>query len=139
MVGSVWLLWALDYQISLASVVGLIALAGVAAETGVVMLLYLNSAWRARESTGRVLTPGDLEEAITEGALKRLRPKVMTVLTIILGLLPLLIGHGAGAEILRRIAAPMVGGMVSATVLTLLLVPALFLLVHRRYLPSKTS
>ena len=139
MVGSVWFLWALDYQISLASVVGLIALAGVAAETGVVMLLYLNSAWRARESTGRVLTPGDLEEAITEGALKRLRPKVMTVLTIILGLLPLLIGHGAGAEILRRIAAPMVGGMVSATVLTLLLVPALFLLVHRRYLPSRIS
>jgi Cu(I)/Ag(I) efflux system membrane protein CusA/SilA len=78
------------------------------------MLLYLNTAWRARQSSGQVLSCADLDEAITEGALRRLRPKVMTVLTIILGLMPLLIGHGAGSEVLRRIAAPMVGGMVSA-------------------------
>jgi copper/silver efflux system protein len=132
LIGSVWLLWALDYDVSVAVVVGLIALAGVAAETGIVMLLYLNSAWRQRQSAGRALTVNDLEEAITEGALRRLRPKMMTVLTIMLGLLPLLIGQGAGAEILRRIAAPMVGGMVSATVLTLFVVPALFLLLRRR-------
>jgi Cu(I)/Ag(I) efflux system membrane protein CusA/SilA len=134
LVGGVWLLWALDYEISVAVVVGLIALAGVAAETGVVMLLYLNSAWRARQDAGRTLGSADLEEAITEGALRRLRPKLMTVLTVILGLLPLLIGHGTGSEIMRRIAAPMVGGMVSATVLTLVVVPALFLLVRRRQL-----
>jgi Cu(I)/Ag(I) efflux system membrane protein CusA/SilA len=138
LVGSVWLLWALAYQVSVAVVVGLIALAGVAAETGVVMLLYLNNAWRTRQSSGKALTCGDLDEAITEGALRRLRPKVMTVLTIIVGLLPLLIGHGAGSEILRRIAAPMVGGMISATLLTLLVVPALFLLIRRRGLAAKS-
>jgi Cu(I)/Ag(I) efflux system membrane protein CusA/SilA len=138
LVGSVWLLWVLDYQISVAVVVGLIALAGVAAETGVVMLLYLNTAWRTRQSSGRALTCADLDGAITEGALRRLRPKVMTVLTIILGLLPLLIGHGTGSEILQRIAAPMVGGMVSATLLTLVVVPALFMLIHRRGLAGRT-
>jgi copper/silver efflux system protein len=132
LVGAVWLLWALDYAISVAVVVGLIALAGVAAETGIVMLLYLNSAWRARLASGRALGMTDLDAAVTEGALRRLRPKMMTVCTIILGLLPLLIGRGAGAEILRRIAAPMIGGMVSATLLTLVVVPALFVLIHRR-------
>jgi len=132
LVGGVWLLWALDYQVSIAVIVGLIALTGVAAETGVVMLLYLNSAWRTRQASGRALSRADLEEAITEGALRRLRPKIMTVLTIILGLLPLLMGHGAGSEVLRRIAAPMVGGIVSATLLTLVVVPALFMLMRRR-------
>jgi Cu(I)/Ag(I) efflux system membrane protein CusA/SilA len=134
LVGGVWLLWALDYQVSIAVVVGFIALAGVAAETGVVMLLYLKTAWHTRQSSGRTLTRVDLEEAITEGALRRLRPKMMTVLTIILGLIPLLLGHGTGSEIMRRIAAPMVGGMVSATLLTLVVVPALFLLVRLRQL-----
>jgi Cu(I)/Ag(I) efflux system membrane protein CusA/SilA len=134
LVGGIWLLWALDYQVSLAVIVGFIALAGLAAETGIVMLIYLNSAWRVRQSSGVALTLTDLEAAITEGALRRLRPKMMTVLTIIFGLLPLLIGHGAGAEVLKRIAAPMVGGMLSATVLTLVLVPALFLLLRRRQL-----
>ncbi|HZF26769.1 MAG TPA: efflux RND transporter permease subunit, partial [Steroidobacteraceae bacterium] len=134
LLGSIWLLWILDYDVSVAVVVGLIALAGVAAETGIVMLLYLNSAWQRRRASGRALSIADLEEAITEGALRRLRPKMMTVLTITLGLLPLLIGHGTGAEVLRRIAAPMVGGMVSATLLTLVVVPALFLLLRRREL-----
>ena len=138
LVGGIWLLWALDYEVSLAVIVGLIALAGLAAETGIVMLVYLNSAWRLRQASGRPLTTADLEAAITEGALRRLRPKMMTVLTIILGLLPLLIGHGAGSEVLKRIAAPMVGGMVSATLLTLVIVPALFLLLRRRELTTNS-
>jgi Cu(I)/Ag(I) efflux system membrane protein CusA/SilA len=110
----------------------------VAPTTGIVMLVYLNSAWRLRQASGRPLTTADLEAAITEGALRRLRPKMMTVLTIILGLLPLLIGHGAGSEVLKRIAAPMVGGMVSATLLTLVIVPALFLLLRRRQLTTNS-
>ncbi len=138
LVGGIWLLWALDYEVSLAVIVGLIALGGLAAETGIVMLVYLNSAWRLRQASGGPLTTADLEAAITEGALRRLRPKMMTVLTIILGLLPLLIGHGAGSEVLKRIAAPMVGGMVSATLLTLVIVPALFLLLRRRELTTSS-
>jgi Cu(I)/Ag(I) efflux system membrane protein CusA/SilA len=117
-------------------VVGFIALAGVAAETGVVMLLYLNQAWARRTAVaaaaGRALAETDVREAITEGALLRLRPKLMTVLTIVAGLLPIMWGEGAGSEVMRRIAAPMVGGMASATVLTLVVIPALFLLWKRR-------
>jgi len=134
MVGAVWLLWALDLRVSIAVVVGLIALAGLAAETGIVMLLYLNSAWAGRRESGQGATMAELDEAIVEGALRRLRPKLMTVFTIILGLLPLLVGSGAGSEIMRRIAAPMVGGMVSAAVLTLVVVPALFKLTYGRSL-----
>jgi Cu(I)/Ag(I) efflux system membrane protein CusA/SilA len=136
LIGGVWLLFALGYNVSIAVVVGFIALAGVAAETGVVMLLYLNQAWARRTAVaaaaGRALAETDVREAITEGALLRLRPKLMTVLTIVAGLLPIMWGEGAGSEVMRRIAAPMVGGMASATVLTLVVIPALFLLWKRR-------
>lgn len=135
LVGAVWLLHWLDYRMSVAVAVGLIALAGVAAETGVVMLLYLRQALERRlaDLGGAALDAAALREAIIEGALLRLRPKLMTVLTIIIGLLPILWGDGTGSEVMRRIAAPMVGGMVSATLLTLVVLPAAFLLVHGRW------
>ena len=135
LVGAVWLLHWLDYRMSVAVAVGLIALAGVAAETGVVMLLYLRQAVERRlaATNGTALDAAALREAIVEGALLRLRPKLMTVLTIIIGLLPILWGDGTGSEVMRRIAAPMVGGMVSATLLTLVVLPAAFLLVHGRW------
>jgi Cu(I)/Ag(I) efflux system membrane protein CusA/SilA len=131
LVGGVWLLWALDYHLSIGVAVGFLALAGVAAETGIVMLLYLNGAWERRIATGAT-THSDLLDAVTEGALLRLRPKLMTVTTITLSLLPIMFGYAAGSEVMQRIAAPIVGGMVSATLLTLLVVPALFLLAHGR-------
>jgi Cu(I)/Ag(I) efflux system membrane protein CusA/SilA len=135
LVGSVWLLWALDYDLSVAVWIGIIALAGVAAETGVVMLVYLDQAWEARRAAGR-RTAWDLREAILEGAVLRVRPKLMTVTAIIAGLLPILIGGGTGATVMKRIAAPMVGGMVSSTILTLLVIPAVYSLwrewEHRR-------
>jgi Cu(I)/Ag(I) efflux system membrane protein CusA/SilA len=134
LVGGYWLLWLLGYHMSVATAVGFIALAGVAAETGIVMLLYLNNAWGARMRQATAPTQADLREAIVEGALLRLRPKLMTVLAVIAGLLPIMIGGGTGSEVMRRIAAPMVGGMLTATLLTLLVVPALFLLIHGRTL-----
>jgi Cu(I)/Ag(I) efflux system membrane protein CusA/SilA len=133
--GGVWLLWWLDYHFSVAVAVGFIALGGVAIETAIVMLVYLNLALQRRRdaaaTAGRALTRDDLDDAIVEGALLRLRPKVMTVATIFAGLLPIMVGQGTGSELMRRIAAPMVGGMVSATLLTLLVVPVAFLLWHR--------
>jgi Cu(I)/Ag(I) efflux system membrane protein CusA/SilA len=105
--------------------VGFIALAGVAAETAVIMLLYLNHAWEDRIRRGDI-NSGALHEAIMEGAVLRVRPKIMTVTTIIVGLLPILWGHGTGASVMKRIAAPMVGGMVSATALTLVVVPVIY-------------
>lgn len=131
LVGGFWLLWALGYHLSVAVAVGFIALAGVAAETGVVMLLYLEHAWRDRLDRNEV-TVTALREAIVDGALLRLRPKLMTVVTIMAGLLPIMLGGGTGSEVMRRIAAPMVGGMVSATVLTLIVIPSAFLLWHGR-------
>ena len=125
LVGSFWLLWVLDYNLSVAVWVGLIALAGVAAETGVIMLVFLDHAWDARVRA-RKTTSGDLHEAILEGAVVRVRPKLMTVSAIIAGLLPILWGGGTGATVMKRIAAPMVGGMVSSTILTLVVVPALY-------------
>jgi Cu(I)/Ag(I) efflux system membrane protein CusA/SilA len=134
LVGGVWLLYLLDYDLSIAAAVGFIALAGVAAETGVVMVMYLEQAWSARrrdaQQAGRTPTREELREAIVEGALLRLRPKLMTVCTIILGLLPIMWGSGTGSEVMRRIAAPMVGGMISATVLTLVILPSLYLIVN---------
>ncbi len=142
LVGGVWLLYALDYNLSIATAVGFIALAGVAAETGVVMLLYLNLAWARREAAaaaaGRPLDGKDVHESVIEGALLRLRPKLMTVLTIIVGLLPVMWGTGTGSEVMRRIAAPMVGGMVSAMLLTLVVIPAAFLLIKRREVRRRT-
>jgi Cu(I)/Ag(I) efflux system membrane protein CusA/SilA len=132
LVGGVWLMWWLGYNLSVAAAVGFIALAGVAAETGVVMLIYLDHAWQAaRERTGRP-TAQDLYAAVMEGAVERVRPKMMTVTAIMAGLLPIMWSTGAGSEVMRRIAAPMVGGMISSTVLTLIVIPALYAVVKER-------
>ncbi len=140
LVGGVWLLYLLDYDLSVAVGVGFIALAGVAVEIGVVMLVYLEQALRRRtqvvEEQGRELTREDVREAVIEGAVLRVRPIMMTVAAIVAGLLPIMIGSGTGSEVMRRIAAPMVGGMISATVLTLAVIPALFLLWRRHGLRS---
>ncbi|MDP1997691.1 MAG: CusA/CzcA family heavy metal efflux RND transporter, partial [Gallionella sp.] len=133
LVGGVWLLWLLDYNLSVAVAVGFIALAGVAAETGVVMLIYLEHAWEKikteRAAEGQYPTAGDLYAAVMEGAVDRVRPKMMTVVAIMAGLLPILWSTGTGSEVMRRIAAPMVGGMVSSALLTLLVIPAIYALV----------
>ena len=138
LVGGVWLMWALDYNLSVAAAVGFIALAGVAAETGVVMLIYLDHAWEAAQrrcaAEGRAPDATDLYRAVMEGAVERVRPKMMTVTAIMAGLLPIMWGSGTGAEVMRRIAAPMVGGMVSSTLLTLAVIPALYALVKQRQL-----
>jgi Cu(I)/Ag(I) efflux system membrane protein CusA/SilA len=135
LVGGVWLMWVLDYNLSVAVAVGFIALAGVAAETGVVMLIYLDQAWaesqaRCRKQK-RAPQSADLYAAVMEGAVERVRPKMMTVVAITAGLLPIMWGTGTGSEVMSRIAAPMVGGMVSSTVLTLAVIPALYALVKR--------
>jgi Cu(I)/Ag(I) efflux system membrane protein CusA/SilA len=130
LVGGIWFLWALGYNLSVAVWVGFIALFGVAAETGVVMLIYLDLAYEDRRR-GAPMTPGLLYEAIVEGGAERLRPKMMTVMAILLGLLPIMWGSGAGGSVMRRIAAPMIGGMVSSTVLTLLVIPAIYLMWRR--------
>jgi len=141
LVGGIWLLYLLDYDLSIAAAVGFIALAGVAAETGVVMVMYLEHAWAERRARAaaesRSPTRAELHEAIVEGALLRLRPKLMTVITIIVGLLPIMWGSGTGAGVMRRIAAPMVGGMVSATILTLVIIPSLYLIVNGWKLPRE--
>ncbi|GAB4472600.1 MAG: CusA/CzcA family heavy metal efflux RND transporter [Burkholderiaceae bacterium] len=133
LVGGIWLLWWLDYNLSVAVAVGFIALAGVAAETGVVMLIYLDHAWRdatqRRAAEGRAPTAADLYAAVMQGAVERVRPKMMTVVAIMAGLLPIMWSTGAGSEVMRRIAAPMVGGMISSTVLTLAVIPAIYALV----------
>ena len=129
LVGGFWLLYLLDYNMSVAVGVGFIALAGVAVEIGVVMLVYLNQAYKQHiENKERVHTPtiSELREAVIEGALLRMRPIMMTVAAIIAGLLPIMIGGGTGSEVMRRIAAPMVGGMISATILTLIVIPAVY-------------
>jgi Cu(I)/Ag(I) efflux system membrane protein CusA/SilA len=126
LVGGVWLLWALEYNLSVAVWVGLIALAGVASEIAVVLLVYLDEAFHRHEREGRLRNRAELLDAIREGAGERVRPVLMTATAVIAGLLPILWGGGTGATVMKRIAAPMVGGMVSATVLTLLVVPALY-------------
>ncbi len=126
LVGGLWFIWWLGYNWSVAVAIGFIALAGVAAETGVVMLIYLNQAWEKRRAEGRTPTVRELYEAVIEGAVDRVRPKMMTVVAIMAGLLPILWGNGTGASVMKRIAAPMVGGMVSSTVLTLVVIPALY-------------
>ena len=141
LVGGIWLLWALDYNLSVAVAVGFIALAGVAAETGVVMLIYLDHALEARAAARRAqggsLGVGDLVDAIVEGAVERVRPKMMTVVAIMAGLLPIMWSTGTGSEVMRRIAAPMVGGMVSSTVLTLAVIPAIYALVKQRQIARR--
>ena len=132
LVGGVWLLYLLGYDLSVAVGVGFIALAGVSVEIGVVMLVYLNLAigqhMKTAEAEGRALNMDDIRQAVIDGALLRVRPIMMTVAAIIAGLLPIMLGSGTGSEVMRRIAAPMVGGMVSATILTLIVIPALFLI-----------
>ena len=138
LVGGVWLMWALNYNLSVAVAVGFIALAGVAAETGVIMLIYLDHALdtraKKRQAEGKSLSLDDLNDAIVEGAVERVRPKMMTVVAIMAGLLPIMWSTGTGSEVMRRIAAPMVGGMVSSTVLTLVVIPVIYALVKRRQL-----
>jgi len=135
LVGGIWLMWLLGYNLSVAVAVGFIALAGVAAETGVVMLIYLDHAWEAVKAQCRAAgrEPGvvDLYAAVMEGAVERVRPKMMTVVAIMAGLLPIMWGTGTGSEVMSRIAAPMVGGMISSTVLTLAVIPALYALVKQ--------
>jgi len=131
LVGGFWLLFLLGYHMSIAAAVGFIALAGVAAEIGVVMLLYLNQAIAARQSGDGLRRREDLIAAIEEGAALRVRPIAMTVAVIIAGLLPIMFGSGTGSEVMRRIAAPMIGGMISAPLLSMLVVPAVFLLMQR--------
>jgi Cu(I)/Ag(I) efflux system membrane protein CusA/SilA len=129
--GGIWLLWALGHNLSVASGVGFIALAGVSAEFGVIMLLYLKQAWEARLANG-VADEAGLLDAIREGAVLRVRPKAMTVAVIIGGLVPVMIGSGTGSEVMQRIAAPMVGGMITAPLLSMFVVPAVYLLMRRR-------
>jgi copper/silver efflux system protein len=139
LVGGFWLLYLLGHNLSIASGVGFIALAGVAAEFGVVMLIYLDHALRDRRASGRLNSVMDLEAAIEEGAVLRVRPKAMTVLTIIAGLLPLFWGMGAGSEVMQRIAAPMIGGMITAPLLSMLVIPAAYYLMQRRRLTGATK
>jgi Cu(I)/Ag(I) efflux system membrane protein CusA/SilA len=138
LVGGYWLLWLLGYATSVATAVGFIALAGVAAEFGVVMLLYLRHAWEARLARGEPVTMATLRSAIEEGAVLRVRPKAMTVAVIMAGLLPIMLSSGTGAEVMQRIAAPMVGGMITAPLLSMLVIPAAYLLLRGRALRAKT-
>ena len=142
-VGGVWLMYALGYNMSVAVAVGFIALVGVAAETGVVMLIYLDKSWddvvASCRSAGRHVTVEDLKGAVMHGAVLRVRPKMMTVVAIMAGLLPIMWSSGTGSEVMRRIAAPMVGGMVSATILTLVVIPAIYALVKEREISRQSS
>ena len=139
LVGSFWLLYLLHYNMSTAVWVGMIALAGLDAETGVVMLLYLDLAYERWKNEGRLNGPEDLRGAIMEGAVKRIRPKMMTVSVILAGLIPVMFSHGAGADVMKRIAAPMVGGVVTSTLLELVIYPAIYMLWKARGLEGKTG
>ena len=138
LVGGFWLLYALGHHVSIASAVGFIALAGVAAEFGVVMLLYLKHAWEARLASGARADEEALMDAIREGAVLRVRPKAMTVAVVLAGLMPIMVGSGTGSEVMQRIAAPMVGGMITAPLLSLFGIPAAYLLLRRRGLAART-
>ena len=143
LVGGVWLMWLLDYNMSVAVAIGFIALAGVAAETGVIMLLYLDHAYDERAARGALHGRNDVDAAIEHGAVERVRPKMMTVTAIMAGLVPILWSQGTGADVMKRIAAPMVGGMLTSTVLTLVVIPAIYSLwkerVVRRATPRATA
>ena len=132
MVGGIWLLYVLDYNLSVAVGVGFIALSGVAAEIGVILLTYLDQSYKERVSAGRMNNLADLKEAIFSGTARRIRPIIMTVTAIIAGLLPIMWGHGTGSQVMKRIAAPMIGGMVSVTILSLLVLPAVYFLWKSR-------
>ena len=126
LIGAIWCVYLLGYNMSVAVWVGIIALAGVDAETGVIMLLYLEQAYEKWRKDGRMRNLEDLREAISEGAVKRIRPKMMTVMAILFGLLPIMWSYGAGADVMKRIAAPMIGGVISSFVLELIVYPVIF-------------
>jgi Cu(I)/Ag(I) efflux system membrane protein CusA/SilA len=132
LVGGIWLVWLLGHAVSVATIIGFIALAGVAAEFGVIMMLYLRHAWDRQLKANPRAGLEALDEAVREGALLRVRPKAMTTAVILAGLLPIMVGSGAGSEVMQRIAAPMVGGMVTAPLLSMLLIPAGYVLLQRR-------
>jgi Cu(I)/Ag(I) efflux system membrane protein CusA/SilA len=134
LIGAVWLMALLDYNVSVATWVGMIALMGLDAETGVFMLLFLNLSHQAAAREGRLRDGDDLKEAVVHGAVRRLRPKFMTVATSIIGLLPIMVSMGTGADVMKRIAAPLVGGLLTSFLLELLVYPALFFLWKRREL-----
>jgi Cu(I)/Ag(I) efflux system membrane protein CusA/SilA len=137
MIGAFWFLWALDYNMSLAVWVGIIALLGVDAETGQVMLLYLDTTYERYVADGRMRTTEDLFAAVHEGAVQRIRPKTMTVATDMIGLLPLLWASGTGADVTRRLVAPLIGGIAVSFVMELLVYPVIFYLAKRRALPEE--
>ena len=143
LVGGLWLLWWLGFNLSVAVAVGFIALAGVAAETGVIMLIYLDAALKEQQALavlyGRPFTAADLDAAIMEGAVNRVRPKMMTVVAIMAGLLPILWSTGTGSEVKQRIAVPMIGGMVSSTILTLIVIPAIYAVIKGMPLAVRTA
>ena len=139
LVGGIWLLYLLNYNLSVAVWVGIIALAGVAAETGVVMIVYVDEVYERRLREGSMSTVKDLYEGVIEGAVQRVRPKMMTVAAIIAGLLPIMWSHGAGADVMKRIAAPMIGGMVTSTFLTLAVIPAIYTLWRGREIKAKLT
>jgi Cu(I)/Ag(I) efflux system membrane protein CusA/SilA len=132
LIGGFWFIYLLGHEVSVATVVGFIALAGVAAEFGVVMLIYLKHAWDERLAAGSPASVTLLDDAIREGAVLRVRPKAMTVSVILAGLLPIMWSHGTGSEVMQRIAAPMIGGMITAPLLSMLVIPAAFHLLRRR-------
>jgi Cu(I)/Ag(I) efflux system membrane protein CusA/SilA len=134
LVGAFWLLYLLNYNMSIAVWVGIIALAGLDAETGVIMLLYLDLAYAKWKKEGRLHSVQDLKDAIMHGAVQRIRPKIMTVSVILAGLIPIMFSHGTGSDVMKRIAAPMVGGIVTSTILELLIYPAIFLIWKSRAL-----
>jgi len=136
LVGAIWLIYLLGYNMSVAVWVGIIALAGLDAETGVVMLLYLDQAYASFQQRGILNDRNDLADAIYEGAVKRVRPKVMTICVIVAGLLPILWSHGAGADVMKRIATPMVGGVVTSGIMELAIYPIIFYLWRSRRLPE---
>ena len=139
LVGGVWLMWLLGYNMSVAVAIGFIALAGVAAETGVVMLIYLDQSHHERLRGGRLVSRADVDAAVEHGAVERVRPKIMTVTAIMAGLVPILWSQGTGADVMKRIAAPMVGGMVTSTILTLVVIPAVYSLWRERQLSHARS
>jgi Cu(I)/Ag(I) efflux system membrane protein CusA/SilA len=139
LVGAFWFLWILGYNVSNAVWVGLIALAGIDAETGVIMLLYLDMAYEDMKKLGRMNTTADLSEAIHHGAVKRIRPKFMTWGTTLIGLLPIMWSVGTGSDVMKRIAAPMVGGITLSVIMELLMYPAIFYVWKKRTLPVRGS
>ncbi len=136
LIRGVWLVWALEYDLSVAVVVGFIAVAGVAAEFGVVMLIYLDNALAERRARHALNDDSDLRAAVMEGAVQRVRPKAMTVAVIVAGLLPIMLSSGTGSEVMQRIAAPMVGGMITAPLLSLFVVPVIYYLWQKRIMGS---